>query len=151
MLVLTWIGKRPRSIHIADVRSDAHCQDAVHQGDQAAVPLITPRPIHATQDEVERHPKQQAQERDNQHHCHCPFCRQEETKLPQTRSSPCQQVVCKQSWRQQNHITWLGNTAEEHILLCGIAYSRNAQLFTGQSLGLCSSLCAGNNSPLLQA
>lgn len=82
VLVLTWIGKRPGSIHVADVRSDAHCQDAVHQGDQAAVPLVTPTPIHAAQDEVERDPKQQAQERDNQHHCHLPFCRQGERKLP---------------------------------------------------------------------
>lgn len=66
VLALTWIWKRPGSIHIADVRSDAYCQDAVHQGDQATVPFVTPRPIHVTQDEVEWDPEQQAQERDNQ-------------------------------------------------------------------------------------
>lgn len=33
VLALTWIGERPRSVHVADVRGDAHCQDAVHQGD----------------------------------------------------------------------------------------------------------------------
>lgn len=145
MLVLTWIRKRPGSIHIADVGGDAHCQDAVHQGDQATVPFVTPRPIHVTQDEVERDPKQEAQKRDNQKHCHLPFCRQgknKQTKRKQlkTYNSSFQRVVCKQSSRQLNHITWWGNTAEEHILLCGIAYSRNGQLLQSQ-VSDCAVLC----------
>lgn len=56
-LVPTWIRERPGSIHIAYVCCDADCQDAVHQGDEATVPLVTPGPIHVTQDEVERDPE----------------------------------------------------------------------------------------------
>lgn len=125
MLVPTWVGKRPGSIHVADVGGDANCQDAVNQGDQAAVPFVTPRLVHTAQDEVERDPKQQAQEGDHQRHCHRPFC-------GQGRRHNYQRVVLPAVTEATTLCSKVGgiNTAEEHILLCGVAYSRNGRLFT---------------------
>lgn len=57
----TWIGERPRSIHIAYVCCYADCQDAMHQGDQTTVPLIAPGAVHMTQYKVERDPAAQAE------------------------------------------------------------------------------------------
>lgn len=58
----TWMSKRPGSIHIAYVCCDADSQDAMYQGDKAAVPLIGPGAVNITQDKVERGPEGQAQE-----------------------------------------------------------------------------------------
>lgn len=137
-LVPTWIRERPGSIHVAYVCCDADCQDAVHQGDEATVPLVTPGPIHVTQDEVERNPEQQAQERNNQKQCHLLFCRRNKTK---NSSKHLAAPLNNSSSRQPNHITWWGNTAEEHILLCCIAYSRNRQLYSPKSRTVQSFVC----------
>lgn len=50
----TWMSEGPGSIHVAYVCCDADRQDAVHQGDEATVPLVAPGPINSTQDKVER-------------------------------------------------------------------------------------------------
>lgn len=64
----------PRSIHVTYVCCDADYQDAMHQGDKPTVPLITPGAINATQDKVERRPKEQAQECTNHEQRHSPLC-----------------------------------------------------------------------------
>lgn len=51
------MGERPGSVHVAYVCRDADGQDAMHQGDKAAVPLVAPGAINVTQDEVEQDPK----------------------------------------------------------------------------------------------
>lgn len=78
--VLTWISERPGSIHIAYVCCDAACQDAVQQGDKATVPLGAPRPVNVTQDEVERDPAAQGQERTNHQQSHLLFYRPKTNK-----------------------------------------------------------------------
>lgn len=78
--ILTWISERPGSIHIAYVCCDAACQDAMQQGDKATVPLGAPQPVNVTQDEVERNPAAQGQERTKHQQSHLLLYRQRQSR-----------------------------------------------------------------------
>lgn len=62
-LCLTWISEGPGPVHVAYVRCDADCQDAVHQRDEATVPLVAAAAVDVAQDKVEGHPAGQGEER----------------------------------------------------------------------------------------
>lgn len=120
------MSERPGSIHIAYVCCDADCQDAVHQGDEATVPLVAPGPVNVTQDEVERDPTGQAQERKNHKQCHLLFYRQnKQEKLLKPTYISFKNMPFSSHF--ESHYTERDKCIFRHILLCNIPYSRKRQ------------------------
>lgn len=122
------MSERPGSIHIAYVCCDADGKDAVHQCDEATVPLRAPGSINMAQDEVERDPAEQGQQCKNHWQCHHLLYWSSQAKYLKPPPSVFQKLPCKQSSSQllSYNKRWEKN-AKRHILLYNIPYSNKTQ------------------------